>query len=99
MNQVKTKYGNDLSELKDALIMKQIAKNPDCNYEEVLKNIYHIYHLYIKQNYFERNIHRLLAKETQYQQLRHLERVFIGADLRKEKTTVLFVDSCNLTNR
>jgi hypothetical protein len=33
MNQVKSKYGNDLSELKDALITKQLAKNPDYNYE------------------------------------------------------------------
>jgi hypothetical protein len=56
-------------------------------------------HMYIKQGYFEGNVHRLLAKETQYQQLRYLEKVFIGADLRKEKTTVLFAECCNLTNR
>jgi hypothetical protein len=78
--------------------MKQIAKNPDCNYEEVFNNIYHSAHLYIKQDYFENNVHRLLAKETHYQQLRYLERVLIGADLLKDKTTVLFVDCCSLMN-
>jgi hypothetical protein len=99
MNQLREKYGNDLNELKDALIMKQIAKNPDCNYEEVFNNTYNISHLYIKQDYFEDNVHRLLAKETHYQQLRYLKRVLIGADLRKGKTTVLFTDCCSLTNR
>jgi hypothetical protein len=99
MSQIKGKYGNDLSELKDALIMKQLAKNPDCNYEEVFKNIYFRSHVFIKQDYFEGNVHRLLAKETQYQQLRYLERAFRGADLQKREATVLFVDRCRLANR
>jgi hypothetical protein len=48
MNQIKKKYGNDLSELMDALIVKQIAKNPFCNYEEVFKSVYRNYQVYIK---------------------------------------------------
>jgi hypothetical protein len=62
--------------MKDELITKQLIRNPNCYYEQVLSHIYYRNGMYVEQSYFEGNVHRLLEKETHYQQLRYLEKMF-----------------------
>jgi hypothetical protein len=52
--------------------------------------------LFIEREYFKTNVHRLLEKEAQYQQLRYLEKVFKWADQQKARTNVYFIDWCKL---
>jgi hypothetical protein len=82
---------SDLSRVKDILITNELIKNPNCNYEVVVK-IYYKHHIFIEPGYFEENVHRLLEKETQCQQLRYLEKVFKWADQQKEQLNVIFID-------
>jgi hypothetical protein len=90
------KNGNNLSKMKDELITKQLIRDPYCSYEKVFNNIYYRNALYIERSYFEGNIHRLLEKETHYQQFRYLEKVFKGAIECKGKANVLFIDRYSL---
>jgi hypothetical protein len=69
-------YNSSLSNIKDELITRQLIRNPYCNYEQMFHNINHRNALYVKQSYFEGNVHRLLEKEAHYQQLRYLEKMF-----------------------
>jgi hypothetical protein len=87
-----------LSGLKDEIITKLLIRNPNVSYEEVLRYADRHHSLYIEQAYFDSNIERLLSKEAQYQQLRYLEKVLKEIDERKEGTSVIFVDSCRLTD-
>jgi hypothetical protein len=64
--------------MKDEFITKQLIKNTHCSYEKVFYNVYQRHKFYIERSYFEDNVHRLLEKETHYQQLRYLEKVFRG---------------------
>jgi hypothetical protein len=73
-------YGYGLSRKKDELITKQLIRDPNCCYEEMFNNVMGRYNLYIERSYFDNNVHRLLEKEVQYQQLRYLEKVFKWAD-------------------
>jgi hypothetical protein len=75
-NNLLEKNGGSLSKMKDEFITKQLIRNPYCSYEEVFFNVYHRYRFYIERSYFEGNVHRLLEKETHYQQLRYLEKLF-----------------------
>jgi hypothetical protein len=72
-------YGSNLSKLKDELITTQLIRNPHCSYEQVFRSIYYYNKFCIERSYFEANAHRLLEKETHYQQLKYLEKVFKGA--------------------
>jgi hypothetical protein len=73
-------YGYGLSMKKDELITKQLIRDPNCCYEEMSNNVMGRYNLYIERSYFDNNVHRLMEKEAQYQQLRYLEKVFKWAD-------------------
>jgi hypothetical protein len=90
------RYGSSLSELKDGLITKQLIQNPYSSYEQVFNNVYYRNKLYIERSYFVDNFHRLLEKETHYQQLRYLEKVFKAAFECKGKANVFFIDRCSL---
>jgi hypothetical protein len=98
-NQLLKQYNNDLSGLKEAAITKQLIRNPNCNYEEAIKIKWYFTGLLIERDYFEANIHRLLEKEAQYQQLRYLEKVFKWADQYKAKANVYFIDCCKLNEK
>jgi hypothetical protein len=90
------KNGNNLSKMKDELITRLVIRYPYCNYEQAFNCIYNQNALYIERGYFEGNVHRLLEKETHYQQLRYLEKVFKGAFECKGKANVFFIDRCSL---
>jgi hypothetical protein len=82
--------------LKDAAIIKQLIRNPNCEYEDVAKKNWFVMGLFIGRDYFEENVHRLLEKEANYQQLRYLEKIFKWADQYKARKNVHFIDCCNL---
>jgi hypothetical protein len=45
-------YGSNLNSIKDILIRKQVARNPNCSYEDALNNISLNYNVYIERSYF-----------------------------------------------
>jgi hypothetical protein len=78
-NKLMQQEKNDLSRLKDGAITRKLIRNPNCRYEDVVK-LYKKYNVFIEREYYETNVHHLLEKENQYQQLRYLERVFKWVD-------------------
>jgi hypothetical protein len=82
--------------MKDKLITRQLNKNPYCSYKEVFNEVFKKNKLYIERSYFEDNVHRLLEKETHYQQLKYLQKIFKKGFECKEKENVIFIDRCSV---